>query len=294
MKRDLSIVVPILIVILLALASIAIILVVIKDIISEDEGVVEIPSEESALDLDIQSVKVEGDGVSVNVKRNLGEGDITKVRFVFQNETHSEIIEKETNIEELERRNFIFILGEMSVLNPTNVSIAPVYKSAFGKKTIGVVADRFEIRVGSVFVEEDEGVIIQCSCDVWTDNFCEVGNCSFTQMQQTRGCTPASCLNETRCVESSACVQPINCTCTDWMNDVCGESCSSTQMQQNRSCSPEGCLVETRCVSDSSCLPQTPDMGPLTVHPTNPRYFADGNGNVVYLTGSHTWTNFQD
>ena len=26
----------------------------------------------------------------------------------------------------------------------------------------------------------------------------------------------------------------------------------------------------------------------------NPRYFADGTGKVVYLTGSHTWANFQD
>src|SRR5262245_43468298 len=34
--------------------------------------------------------------------------------------------------------------------------------------------------------------------------------------------------------------------------------------------------------------------GPLTVHPTNPRYFADGDGQAVYLTGSHTWTNLQD
>lgn len=34
--------------------------------------------------------------------------------------------------------------------------------------------------------------------------------------------------------------------------------------------------------------------GPLRVHPTNPRYFTDGSGKAVYLTGSHTWTNFQD
>lgn len=36
------------------------------------------------------------------------------------------------------------------------------------------------------------------------------------------------------------------------------------------------------------------DMGPLTVHPTNRRYFADGDGKAVYLTGSHTWNNTQD
>lgn len=35
-------------------------------------------------------------------------------------------------------------------------------------------------------------------------------------------------------------------------------------------------------------------MGPLTIHPGNPRYFAGGCGDPVYLTGSHTWTNFID
>ncbi len=35
-------------------------------------------------------------------------------------------------------------------------------------------------------------------------------------------------------------------------------------------------------------------MGPLTVSLMNPRYFADGNGQVVYLTGSHHWNNLQD
>jgi hypothetical protein len=34
--------------------------------------------------------------------------------------------------------------------------------------------------------------------------------------------------------------------------------------------------------------------GPLQVHPGNPRYFADGAGRAVYLTGSHTWNNSQD
>jgi hypothetical protein len=35
-------------------------------------------------------------------------------------------------------------------------------------------------------------------------------------------------------------------------------------------------------------------MGPLRVHPTNPRYFADGSGRAVYLTGSHTWNALSD
>ena len=34
--------------------------------------------------------------------------------------------------------------------------------------------------------------------------------------------------------------------------------------------------------------------GPLRVLSSNPRYFTDGSGKVVYLTGSHTWNNLQD
>lgn len=41
-------------------------------------------------------------------------------------------------------------------------------------------------------------------------------------------------------------------------------------------------------------LGTAPAMGPLKIHPSNPRYFTDGSGKVVYLTGSHTWSNFKD
>lgn len=35
-------------------------------------------------------------------------------------------------------------------------------------------------------------------------------------------------------------------------------------------------------------------LGPLRINPQNSRYFADPSGKTVYLTGSHTWDNFQD
>lgn len=37
-----------------------------------------------------------------------------------------------------------------------------------------------------------------------------------------------------------------------------------------------------------------PITGPLRQHPTNPRYFADGSGKAIYLTGAHTWSNLKD
>ena len=35
-------------------------------------------------------------------------------------------------------------------------------------------------------------------------------------------------------------------------------------------------------------------MGPLTVHPDNPRYFANPEGQAIWLTGSHTWATLQE
>lgn len=40
--------------------------------------------------------------------------------------------------------------------------------------------------------------------------------------------------------------------------------------------------------------PAAPAKGPLRVHPKNHRYFTDGSGKAVLLTGSHTWAAFQD
>src|SRR5688572_33475255 len=34
--------------------------------------------------------------------------------------------------------------------------------------------------------------------------------------------------------------------------------------------------------------------GTLRIHPKNPRYFTDNSGMAIYITGSHTWANFQD
>ena len=35
-------------------------------------------------------------------------------------------------------------------------------------------------------------------------------------------------------------------------------------------------------------------MEPLRVSQVNPRYFTDGRGRAIYLTGSHTWANLQE
>ena len=40
--------------------------------------------------------------------------------------------------------------------------------------------------------------------------------------------------------------------------------------------------------------PTIPARGPLRPHPANPRYFTDGSGQPVFLTGAHTWASLQE
>src|SRR5437868_8355635 len=44
---------------------------------------------------------------------------------------------------------------------------------------------------------------------------------------------------------------------------------------------------------DAAAVPK-PITTPLKALATNPHYFTDGTGKAIYLTGSHTWNNFQD
>jgi hypothetical protein len=56
------------------------------------------------------------------------------------------------------------------------------------------------------------------------------------------------------------------------------------------------CLLACTCARDTAATPAPlpPTRGPLTIHPANPRWFADADSRAVYLVGSHTWANFQE
>ena len=55
---------------------------------------------------------------------------------------------------------------------------------------------------------------------------------------------------------------------------------------------PAAALLGILLLSTPSVGQEAP--GPLRVHPDNPRYFTDGTGRVVYLTGTHTWNSLPD
>jgi len=48
------------------------------------------------------------------------------------------------------------------------------------------------------------------------------------------------------------------------------------------------------CCVASGDAQSGPGRGPLRLLTSNPRYFTDGSGRAIYLTGTHNWNNFQD
>lgn len=69
----------------------------------------------------------------------------------------------------------------------------------------------------------------------------------------------------------------------------------STQM--DRRSFLENCCIAAALAAISplrSSAQFRPVAGPLRLNPSNPRYFVDGSGRTVFLTGSHTWANFQE
>ena len=66
-------------------------------------------------------------------------------------------------------------------------------------------------------------------------------------------------------------------------------SCAAVYSQEDPS------IVATHAqLTGTEKSPLSVAAGPLRVHPENPRYFTDGSGKAIYLTGSHTWSNLQD
>lgn len=54
------------------------------------------------------------------------------------------------------------------------------------------------------------------------------------------------------------------------------------------------CYVRRNSVHGAAAPKSVLDSGPLRPSPANPRYFMNGNGRIVLLAGSHTWSNLQD
>lgn len=144
-KKGLSEIVATLLIILVTLIAVSIIWVVVKNVI--EKGADEIDLASQPINLQIQSVVVDGDAVTVTVvvRRSAGEGDFTGMDFVFSDGVNSETIRQNTVIDELDVKSFVFTLTKINGGQLNLVSVVPVYIRN-GKETLGSVADNFDVK----------------------------------------------------------------------------------------------------------------------------------------------------
>ena len=139
-KKGLSTIVASLITILLVIVSISIIWTVVGNVM--DKSAEQISLGKVTLDLDIKSVKMDNDSsATVNVKRNVGEGEFVALQFIFYDGTKSEIIEVEVSMDQLEAKKFILILREVNASELVSVKISPVFELGSGKQVAGDFKD---------------------------------------------------------------------------------------------------------------------------------------------------------
>jgi len=133
-KRGVSEVILTIIMVVLSLAAVVVIWAIVNNILSESAESINLES--LTLDMKIQSVKIEDENITVNVKRNVGKGNLTGILFVFFDGKNSESQEIEISLKELQTMTFTFTLNELNASEILTVSIAPIFLSGSGNQII--------------------------------------------------------------------------------------------------------------------------------------------------------------
>ena len=150
-KKALSMVVTSLIIILLVLVAIGIIWIVVKKILSE--GTEQVYLGKFTMNLEIKSIKVNENDVEVIIKRNTGAGELAGINFVVNDGVNTQVFEESTTMGELGSQSFTIPYDGLV----KEISIAPVFETSSGKKSIGNEIDK-EVLSNKQIIENLGGV----------------------------------------------------------------------------------------------------------------------------------------
>ena len=148
-KRGLSAIITTLLVVLLVLVAVGIVWGVVRNIIRE--GAEEVSLGKFTLKAEITKASIDdaSNNVTITVERNPGKGELTGIRFIFNDGTDSEVVTTTTTLQELGSETFVLHLADLDVDNLVTISIVPVFKSSSGKEILGNVLDTFEDTIGT-------------------------------------------------------------------------------------------------------------------------------------------------
>jgi hypothetical protein len=172
-KRGLSQVVTTILIILITLVAITTIWVVVNEFVLK--GTSKIDLTQFTLDLGIKKAEINyTTGIAeVRVVRNAGEGNLTAIKFIVEDDKNSDIFEeKVTDFEQLAERTFELNLTESDILvleKIRKISIVPVYISGTNVEMLGSVADSRGGLNDDLNITIKQGDTIQIYCEQASD-----------------------------------------------------------------------------------------------------------------------------
>ena len=131
------------VIMLLTIIGISFIMVIAFTIIKE--GSKQIDLDQLTLDLEIKKAYLLNDSfVEVQVRRNLGNGELAGLAFVFFDGLESEILKKEIVLDELQEEVFVLELKDIDVNKIEDISVAPLLKGCSGEIITCNIKDKLE------------------------------------------------------------------------------------------------------------------------------------------------------
>lgn len=245
-KKGMSQVVSTILLILLILIAVAAVWFAVDRFILS--GVDRINIERFTLDLKIKSAVVDFDtGVAtVKVQRNPGEGNLTGIKFIVEDDRSSEVFDYTVeNFFELVERTFELNISERPVLTLEKVekiSIAPIYISGTsGIETLGSITDDVgSLNTGiDINIEEETPIPVcendsDCGDDFWINGseICSQDNLNVLQYRKVFSCDLGFCSSQSQTVVKETCIS----------GEVCYEGVCILDV--------ETCSVESDCGED--------------------------------------------
>ncbi len=236
-RKGLSEVVTTLIIILLVLVAIGIVWVVVSNILSS--GTQQIGLEQFSIDINFVKASINGNVVTLTVKRAAGAGNVTGVKFIISDGSNSEEFTKTGNINELDTKTFTVT----TTLNPVDIksaSVVPIFVRN-GEDTFGDLTDTYTFAGGS----SGNGV------PVCGNAACESG--------ETEMSCPADCISGGAVCGNSQCESgetTMNCP-SDCGIGACVPACTGSNTCVNGICVPPGCTesrTDAQVCSDAGAV----------------------------------------
>jgi flagellin-like protein len=142
-KKGLSGIVTVVILIALVIAAVSIVWAVVAGLLESSQD--SISSGLSRVSLKITNVSFDSSGAHIRVLRNVGEGNLVKIKFIFITDTKRSSSDTEVNLNILDETIFNIPLPTgISRINVKEIAIAPIIQTEAGKEVVGEIVDSYD------------------------------------------------------------------------------------------------------------------------------------------------------